>query len=65
MKIYEIIIVPIPILRHIGNQGHYVLAKDFDDAYGQAQKLLAKKQKTTEDAYIKSICEQFELEVVK
>jgi len=62
MKIYEIIIVPIPI---IGNQGHYVLAKDFDDAYRQAQKLLTKKQKTTEDAYIKSICEQFELEVVK
>lgn len=61
MRIYEIVIVP----RHIiGDRGYYIMAEDFGDAYNQAQKLLAKVKKTTEDAYLESIIEQFELLVI-
>jgi len=45
---------------------HYILAESFDEAIIQAHKLLVQiRNKGVEDAYIKSIVEQFKLEVVK
>lgn len=63
MKIYEIVI-------HEGKmsyeQSHHILAGNFDEAITQAHKMLARIMKENcEDAYIESICEEFELEVVK
>jgi len=64
MKIYEITIVGYGEMS--SDQDHYVLADNFDEAITQGHKLLARIQKKfTEDAYIKSIIEQFKLEVVK
>ena len=64
MKIYEIEIVGYGAIS--SEQSHYVMADNFDEAITQAHKLLAQIQKKfTEDAYIKSISEEFKLEVVK
>ena len=64
MKIYKIVI------RGDGTfgseQNHYVMAEDFDEAYKLAQKRLVHVSKDWKDnAYVESISEQFELEVVK
>ena len=64
MKIYEIII------RKDGNlnsdQYHHIMAENFEDAYTQALKRLAQvDEEFREEAYIESISEQFEVEVVK
>ena len=65
MKIYEIII------KGDGNimsseQTHYIMAENFADAYEQGMKRLAQVDELFRDeAYIESISEQFELEVIK
>ena len=65
MKIYEIVI------KGDGNimsseQSHYIMAENFDEAITQAHKRLAQVDKEFKDgAYIESISEQFELEVIK
>ena len=64
MKIYEIIIRESQLLS--SEESHYVMADNFDEAITQAHKRLAKSQKEQDkDAYIESIVEQFELEVIK
>lgn len=65
MKIYEIVI------KGDGNimsseQSHYIMAENFTDAYDQGTKRLAQVDEAYRDeAYIESISEQFELEVIK
>ena len=62
MKIYEIIIQE---SKFSSDQNHYIMANDFDDAVAQAHKRLVTSKKDDRDAYIESVSEQFELEVVK
>jgi hypothetical protein len=65
MKIYEIVI------KGDGNifsseQTHYIMAENFADAYEQGMKRLAQVDELFRDeAYIQSISEEHELEVVK
>jgi hypothetical protein len=65
MKIYEIVI------KGDGNimsseQSHYIMAENFTEAYEQAIKRLAQvEEEFRDEAYIESISEQFELEVIK
>jgi hypothetical protein len=64
MKIYDIEIIGYGEMP--SERNHYIMAENFDEAITQAHKLLAHiRKKYCEDAYIKSICEQFKLEVVK
>ena len=47
-------------------QSHYIMAENFADAYEQGMKRLAQVDEAWRDeAYIESISEQFELEVIK
>lgn len=65
MKIYEIVIECDGSLLS-SEKNHYVMAEDFDEAYAIAQKRLAKVcPDFRKQAYIESISEKFELEVVK
>lgn len=65
MNIYEVSIDE----AKINDIDHYILAKDFPDAFAQAQKLLKQAQendpKATLPMEIVSITKKFTLEVVK
>lgn len=63
MKIYKIVLPE----DNMFEKTHYILAEDFDDAYKQALKMREKirKEFKYEEANIKSISEEFEIEVVK
>jgi hypothetical protein len=65
MKIYEIVIQGDGSLMS-SEKSHYVMAENFDEAITQAHKRLAQVDEDFRDnAYIESISEQFELEVIK
>jgi membrane carboxypeptidase/penicillin-binding protein PbpC len=65
MKIYDIVIKGDGTFMS-SVQNHYIMAENFADAYEQGLKRLAQVDEAWRDeAYIESISEQFELEVIK